>query len=130
MSKNESKNDVVIVELDRPRELRFGHKALKKIDALNGNLLDDANDDLDFEVMEKIFYFGLEKDARDNGETLTLEMMEDILDAAPSYPYLMEKMQEAMQIAMGGFNEGNVQAPVGKPVSREQRRASGTGKKV
>ena len=28
------RNDVVILELDRPRELRLGHKALKRFSAL------------------------------------------------------------------------------------------------
>lgn len=128
---NETKNDVVIVHLDRERELRFGHKALKKINATGQSLTSDGDgDELNFEELERIFFYGLEKDARDNGEQLTLEMMEDILDEAPSYAYLMEKMQEAMKIAMNGFDEGNLQTPVAAPVNREQRRASGVGKKA
>lgn len=131
MANNESHNDVVIVDLDRPRELRFGHKALKKINSSEQSLTSYGEDEeLNFEELERIFYYGLEKDARDNGETLTLEMMEEILDEAPSYAYLMGKMQDAMQIAMNGFDAGNVQAPEQRPVNREQRRANGTGKKA
>ena len=29
-------NDVVIIELDRPRELRYGYKAIKKLVAMTG----------------------------------------------------------------------------------------------
>lgn len=125
------KNDVVIVELDRPRELRFGHKALKKLSAITGKSMEDmeSEEELDFEELEQIFFYGLERDARDNGETLTLEMMEDILDAAPSYAYLMEKMQEAMANAMGGL-EGNSPAPTTAQPNRAQRRKNGAGKKA
>lgn len=105
------KNDVVIVELDRPRELRFGHKALKKMSALMGKSVEDiGGDELDLEEIEKVFFYGLSKDARDNGEALTLEMMEDILDHAPSYSYLLQKMNEAFAVAFGGMgDEGNQQ---------------------
>lgn len=124
-------NDVVIINLDRPRELRFGHKALKKLSAMTGKSMEgiEGEEELDFEELEQIFLCGLERDAKANGETLTLEMMEDILDHAPSYAYLMEKMQEAMNIAMGGL--GNHQPLGEKPAgNRQQRRANGTGKKV
>lgn len=108
---NESNNDVVIIELDRPRELRFGHKALKKLTALMGKGIEDiGGDELDLEEIEKVFFYGLSKDARENGENLTLEMMEDILDYAPSYGYLMQKMNEAFAVAFGGMgDEGNQQ---------------------
>lgn len=128
MSKNN--NDVVIIELDRPRELRFGHKALKKLSALTGKSMEEmeGEGELDFEELEQIFLYGLERDARENGETLTLADMENILDCAPSYAYLMEKMQEAMKAAMGGI-EGNPQKPAEKLAqNRAQRRENGTGK--
>jgi hypothetical protein len=129
MSKD--KNDVVIIELDRPRELRFGHKALKRLSATTGKSMEEmgSDDEFDLEEMEVIFFYGLERDARDNGETLTLEMMEDILDHADSYKYLMDKMQEAMANTMGGISEGNTPAPKTAQTNRATRR-SGTGKKA
>lgn len=123
-------NDVVIIELDRPRELRFGHKALKKLAAYSGKSMDEmgSDDEMDLTELEQIFLYGLERDARDNGETLTLDMMENILDEAPSMAYLVDKMKEAMANAMGG-TEGNQQVPVQAPAqNRTQRR--GAGKKV
>ncbi|MFB9330093.1 hypothetical protein ACFFSY_29470 [Paenibacillus aurantiacus] len=118
-------NDVVIVELDRPRELRFGHKALKRMMAFTGKSVEEIEGDSDFDMeeLETIFFHGLSRDAQEHGENLTLDMMEDILDHAPSMGYLMQKMQEAFQIAMRGV-EGNIPAapktvaPAAKPRRR------------
>ena len=80
------KNDIVIIELDRPRMLWFGHKALKTLTALTGKKLEDfetAFQDMDFELLEKVLYCGLLTDAKANNEVLKLEEMEDLLDKAP-----------------------------------------------
>jgi hypothetical protein len=107
-------NDVVIVNLDRPRELRFGHKALKRFASSSGKDLDQLGDEeFDAAQIEEIYFFGLQRDAIANNETLTMDQMEDILDCAPSMGYLISKINEAMQKAMGGFS-GNGQ-PAGKP---------------
>lgn len=99
------KNDVVIINLDRPRELRYGHKALKKITALTGKTLEDLDfDGSDMEQIEKIIYFGLLSDAKKNNEDLKLEDMEDLLDQAPKYSEIIEKMQQAFDVAFGNFN--------------------------
>jgi len=122
-------NDVVIINLDRPRELRFGHKALKRLSASTGKSLDEMEDDntFDLEQLEEIFFYGLQRDARENGETLLMEEMEDILDCAESYEYLVSKMTEAMNKAMGSLG-GNGQ-PAGKqsPANR-QNTNRGTGR--
>ncbi|MDD9266051.1 hypothetical protein ACFPES_03295 [Paenibacillus sp. GCM10023248] len=120
---NANNNDVVIVELDRPRELRFGHKALKRMLARNGKSVEDMeqeNQGTDLDELETIFFYGLEKDARENGEKLTLEMMEDILDYAPSHEYLMEKIYEAFNKAYGKFGGNNLAVDQMKPASREK----------
>mgnify|MGYP001354223465 CR=1 FL=1 len=123
MSKN---NDVVIIELDRPRELRYGHKALKKMTAITGVSLDDMDTDkLDLEQIEKIIYCGLLSDARANNETLKLEDMEDLLDQAPHYGHVMEKMQEGFEKAFGSSFEGNDQ-PGKSPANQNPS----TGKKA
>jgi len=101
-------NDVVIIQLDRPRELRYGHKALKTLAALTGKSLEDLeNPTFNVEDIEKIIYCGLLSDARKNNETLRLEDMEDLLDQAPSYQHIIEKMQEAFAAAFGPVAEGN-----------------------
>ena len=101
-------NDVVIIQLDRPRELRYGHKALKTLAALTGKTLEDLeNQTFNVEDIEKFIYCGLLSDARKNNETLRLEDMEDLLDQAPSYQHIIEKMQEAFAAAFGPLMEGN-----------------------
>lgn len=114
MANNESRNDVVLIELDRPRELRYGHKALKNLVALTGKDIDSIDmDNFDLGELEKYIYCGLLSDARNNNETLRLEDMEDLLDRAPSITHVMEKMQEALSIAFGSLAtpEGNQPLP-------------------
>lgn len=98
------KNDVVIIELDRPREVRFGHKALKQMTA---NLKIDINtfelDGSDLEQIEKIMFYALQSDARKNNEQLELKDMEDLLDQAPSYSEIIDKMSLALEKAFGQF---------------------------
>ncbi|WP_438498015.1 hypothetical protein [Paenibacillus sp. IHBB 3054] len=120
----EDKNDVVIIELDRPRELRYGHKAVKKMLAHSGTTIEDIDiENIDLEELERYIYFGLLTDAAKHGETLELSQMEDLLDYAPNYVHITEKLTEALNIAFGGFEvpEGNPKAPAGQP-------ANGTGK--
>ena len=40
------KNDVVILQLDRPRELRLGHKALKRFSALTGCAMSEMEQEI------------------------------------------------------------------------------------
>lgn len=115
-----NKNDVVIIELDRPRELRFGHKALKHLSAITGMSMESMMDgEIDFSEFEKIIYCGLLSDARANREQLQLDQMEDLLDlVAPNY--YMAKMTEAFEASFGSFSEGNGLKPPGKPQTKKQ----------
>jgi hypothetical protein len=98
VSKN--KNDVVMINLDRPRELRFGHKALKTYQALTGKKLTEIGADFDSEDIEKLIYCGTLKDGQKNGDPLKLEDMEDIIDEA-GLPEVIEKMTEALNASFG-----------------------------
>lgn len=98
-------NDLVVINLDRPRFLRFGHKALKKLTTLTDidiTKMDMSNFNL--EDLEKILYCGLLSDARENDETLKLEDMEDLLDQAESFTELTEKLMEAFNKSFGTGN--------------------------
>lgn len=107
-----SKNDVVMINLDRPRELRYGHKALKKLVSLTGVDIENLEiDTLDLGEIEKYIYCGLLSDARENGETLKLEDMEDLLDQAPSYAEIIEKMQKAFSVSFGKLADGTMGNP-------------------
>lgn len=114
---NQSNNDVVILDLDRPRELRYGHKGLKMLLAMTGKDIDAIDmENLDLGEIEKYIYCGLQSDAKANGETLTLEQMEDLLDQAPSFNHIIEKMTQAFNIAFGNVNpEGNQGKPEKDP---------------
>lgn len=109
-------SEVVILNLDRPRELRFGHKALKQLKALTGlNLLDIERQltegDLDPEVLEKMVYAGLQQDARNHGETLSLEQVEELLDQVPAYIDVVTAVAKAFVIGFAGTAEGNAGGP-------------------
>lgn len=93
-------NDLVIVHLDRPRFVRFGHKALKQLTKLTGKKLEQMDDnDFDLGDLEAIMWCGLQADAKENGEELKLEDMEDLLDKASSFADIMEVMQQGLEQA-------------------------------
>src|SRR4051794_10818386 len=97
-------NDVVIIDLDRPRVLKFNHTALKTLVELTGKSLEEIEGSMDvsnFEFMEKMAYAALLKDAKDNGEVLTMEAAVDLIDNAPSFVYAVEKLIAAFRIAFG-----------------------------
>jgi hypothetical protein len=100
MSKNTDKNTMVIINLDRPRFLRFGHKALKQLGALTGKKLEEMDEnDFDLADLEKVMWCGLQADAREHGEELKLEDMEDLLDSAESFNEIMEAMNKALEMS-------------------------------
>jgi hypothetical protein len=103
MKSNIENNDLVVINLDRPRFLKFGHKALKKLTAITGKGIANLGaGEFDLEELEKILWCALLTDSKENGETLKLEDMEDLLDMADSYEVLLEKMNEALEKAFGG----------------------------
>lgn len=120
---NDNNNDVVILHLDRPREVRFGHKALKTLIAITGKSLESLDEsEISLEDIEKFMYCGLLYDARKNGETLTLEQMEDLLDMAPKYTDIVEAMSKAFEISNGGKTEGNAKVPQTAVAAKAQKK--------
>lgn len=97
--KMDERNTTVIITLDRPREVRFGHKALKKLSIMTDmdmNNMDEAN--FSMEDLEKVMYCGLMQDAKEHGEDLQLSQMEDLLDRAEMHE-ILEAMQNALNKA-------------------------------
>jgi hypothetical protein len=127
-----SNNDIVIIELDRPRQLKFGHTALKTLEELTGitiTALDEQMDLMNHELREKVIYCGLLKDAKDQGETLNLNQIPALLDEAPSIFHVLEKATKAWRVAFGQpaeLPEGNPQLPVEQPAKEK----SSTGTKA
>lgn len=101
-------NDVVIIKLDRPRELRYGHKALKTLVAMTGKTLEEVEQEgfSDLNLVEKFVYCGLLDDAKKRGEDLKLEQMEELLNEAPTYGHIIEKVQNAFMAAFGANPQG------------------------
>lgn len=100
MSENTEKNNLIVINLDRPRFVKFGHKALKQLGTLTGKKLEEMDEnDFDLADLEKIMWCGLQADARENGEQLKLEDMEDLLDSAESFGEIMEAMNKALEVA-------------------------------
>ncbi|OBZ13336.1 hypothetical protein [Bacillus sp. FJAT-26390] len=99
----EKNNDVVMITLDTERELRYGHKALKRLAAKTGKSVESLIDgELDMNIMEEIIFYGLESDDKKNhGGKLELKDMEDLLDLAPTPKYYLDKMTQAMTNAFG-----------------------------
>lgn len=95
-----AKTDMVILELDRPRELRFGFKALKVIESMfKKSLIDIVKaglNELKSEDIEKILHAGL----KDDDSELEFGKMEDLLNKT-SYVDLITKMTEAIYKAYG-----------------------------
>lgn len=100
MTKMSEKNTVVIIHLDRPRVLKYGHKALKLLSALTDKkLMDMDENEFDLGEIEKVIYCGLLADAKEHNETLKLEDMEELLDLAQSYGDVVEAMKKAFEMA-------------------------------
>lgn len=119
-------NPVVTIELDRIRELRFGHKAMKRWAAYTGKSIQDVETAVFRpDEIEPLLFFMLEQDAIAHGETLNMEQMEDLLDLVP--PGLVyEKLSEAMNAAFpGASDETDPQT-----AKNAKRAADGTGRKA
>jgi len=71
------KNNLVVIELDRARTLKFGNKALKKVEKVFGCKITNLKmNDLGIDEVEKLVLAGLEHEDKD----LTLGMVSDLLD--------------------------------------------------
>lgn len=92
------KNDAVYIQLDRPRELRLGHKALKMFSALRHVPLTKLQEAVeDYENLSCLYYCVLaQEDA-----ALTVEQADELLDKAP-LPVLIAKAGEMITAAFGG----------------------------
>ncbi len=104
-------NDLVILELDKVRSLRFRTKAIKQIEKLFGCKLSKALEkmsDLDIDTAIKICHIGLTwEDAE-----LTLNQLEDLIDDHITVGELLSKISEALELAFGGIKNGQTMATV------------------
>lgn len=96
-------NDTVVLDLDRPRELRLGHKVLKRFSALRHvplSRIQDAVDD--YENLSCLFFCALAQE----DPALTVEQADELLDRVP-VAQLLKKAGELMEAAFGtGEDDG------------------------
>ena len=98
-------NPVVIINLDRPRELWFGHKAMKRWSAYSGKPVSEFDPtELTEEELGMLALFMLERDAAKNGEQLDQEKVDDLLDAIP-LSEVLNKVYQAISAASGHKKE-------------------------
>lgn len=80
------KNDTVMIELDRPRELKLSHKALKRFSALTECSIQEMEGAIShYDKLACLMYVMLAVDAEKHGEALTPEQVDDLLDDVPIY---------------------------------------------
>ena len=110
---NREKNDVVILELDRPRELRLGHKALKRFSALTECPMSDMDAAIQrYDKMSCLLYVMLSQD----DPTLTPDMVDDLCDGV-SIVKITKACSRAIEAAFADDEESD-----GDPLE-----AAGTG---
>jgi hypothetical protein len=119
-------NDIVILNLDRPRQLWCGHKALKTLSALLGKGMDEIDtNSFNMDELEKVMYCLMLTDAKNHGENIELSQMEDLLDLA-TFSEITAKMTAAFEAAFGSAQE--ISDPNVQRIAPSAKR--GTGKKA
>ena len=112
-------NDKVYINLDRPRELWFGIKAQKMLQSVYGISPEElVEQTVTLDLVVKVLYCALQRDAAAHGETLTEQQAEDLLDGVRPKK-LLKKFTECINAAFADEDdedaapehEGNPTAP-------------------
>ena len=104
---NPDKNDVVILELDRPRELRLGHKALKRFRALTECPRSDMDAAIQrYDKMACLLYVMLSQDDPD----LTPDKVDDLCDGV-SIVKITKACSRAIEVAFADDEESGGDPP-------------------
>jgi len=99
-------NDAVFLDLDRPRELRLGHKALKRFSALAGCSMEEMEEAFkDYDKMTCLIYVMLSQE----DPSLTPEQVDDLLDGIPVYK-LIKTCSQAVAAAFTDPDDGAQEA--------------------
>lgn len=116
-------NDTIMIELDRPRELKLGHKALKRFSALTGCSMTDMEKEIShYDKMSCLLYVMLAVDAEEHGEELTPTQVDDLLEPVP-IKQLMELVGAAIRASFGDGDE----EPEDQEEPADPPQAAGTG---
>ena len=93
MKAENEKNDIVILDLDRPRELKFTHLVMKRYCAATGTKMSQIQDSVeDYENMTLLIYEMLRRE----DPQLTPEKCDELLDMI-SIGEILQNIEEAFQ---------------------------------
>jgi hypothetical protein len=96
-------NDLVTVELDKVRTLKFTRKALKSLENVLGAKMSKIDfEQLGVDEMTKMVHLGLLHE----DEALTLEKTEQLIDECPYFGVIAGKAIEAFALAINGPVKG------------------------
>lgn len=111
-------NDTVIIQLDRPRALRLGHKALKRFSSMTGTSLSELESTVQrYDKLSTLVYVALSAE----DPSLTPEQVDDLLDAIP----IREVIAAASEAIEAAFADDAPEEESGDPPQ-----AAGIGDKV
>lgn len=131
----EEKNDVILLQLDRPYTLRFSHKALKEYSALTQTSMKNFDESLmDFQKQEAAAYILIKLDCQRQGLPIpTPELVEDLLDQYVKPGRLFYLLSKAAEAAFAD-EELMAEAKRAKQKAAEEAedppQAAGTGEKA
>ena len=112
-------NDVVILELDKPRTLRLGHRALRKFCALTGCRLSELETVGDrYDLLSQLIYVMLAEE----DPTLTPARVDELLDAC-SVTEIIGKTAAALVAAL----DSGAETPAAGDGTAGPTAAAGTG---
>jgi len=97
----------VIVELDRPRTLRYGFNELCKLEDVLGRKITELNSvQWGAKEIRALLWIGLSRE----DSSLTPERVGELIDMAGDITKLVEKIAEALQLSLGGQKNLNTEA--------------------
>lgn len=106
---SKSRNDVVMIDLDKPRALKFTYSGLKKLSAVTGKTIAEIEQGvatIDYDLIEEMVHVGL------NDDSVTIHDIPAMIDQAPHMGHILEQLNLAWRVAWGvptdgGDNAGN-----------------------
>lgn len=129
------KNDVVLIQLDRPYTLRFGNMALKEYSALTETTMKDFDDSLfSFQNQQAAAYIMIKQDCLRSGlPAPTPQMVEDLLDEHINPARLFYLINKAAEAAFADEDlqaEAQARQRAAAGVEADPPQAAGTGDKA
>ena len=98
----------VMIELDKPRKLRFGMGAMVEFEQLTGIKLMSLDDEMSIQTAAKVLWIMLKQEEKELTFEKTLELVDEYADNLNS---VIEKVTEAIGAAFKHGDGKNVKPP-------------------